>query len=67
MTACPACGRHKGTQRLLCSGCAVTRTDIVPFCAAGLPWEQWLNYALGATRLVYISELLEPADLGGGK
>jgi hypothetical protein len=63
MTACPACGAHKGTGRALCVECAYTRKDIIPYGHCNLPWEQWLRYSLSETKILDIKSLLEPGDL----
>jgi hypothetical protein len=68
MTACPACGRHKGAGPLLCLECYVCRKDIVPFAQAGMGFADWLRYALSGDPVLVakahlVEQLLEPDDL----
>lgn len=49
-------------RECLCDNCYSERRDIVPFCDAGLPFEEWLRYALNGLIVVQLGEFtkLEP-------
>jgi hypothetical protein len=63
MTACPACGAHKGIGPRVCNSCLSWREDIMPLTCTPLTFNEWLAYALSGRQVVTVDHLLEPEEL----